>query len=69
MIRVWKSDYDLVDETILEAGDYTEVKPGDYHQFVACGSEMSVVFEVYFANFQHDDIERETVGGVLRQHI
>jgi mannose-6-phosphate isomerase-like protein (cupin superfamily) len=65
MIRVWKSDYDLVDETVLEAGDYTEVKPGDFHQFVAVSSEMSVVFEVYFANFQHDDIKRESVGGVV----
>lgn len=62
-IRVWKNDYDLVDETILEAGDYTEVKPGDYHQFFAVGSEMAVVFEVYFANFQHEDIVRESVGG------
>ena len=26
---------------------------------------MAVVFEVYFANFQHDDIDRESVGGVV----
>lgn len=65
MIRVWKNDYDLVDETILEVGDYTEVKPGDFHQFVAVGEDMAVVFEVYFANFQHDDIDRESVGGVV----
>lgn len=62
-IRVWKNDYDLVDETILEEGDYTEVKPGDFHQFFAVGNETAVVFEVYFANFQHDDIVRESVGG------
>ena len=54
---------ELVDETILYAGDYTEVKPGDYHQFFAVGDEMAVIFEVYFANFQHEDIERESVGG------
>ena len=67
MIRTWM-DYDngnqLIDETILYAGDYHEVKPGHDHQFVAIGQEMAVVFEVYFANFQHDDIERKTVGGV-----
>jgi len=65
MIRVWKNDYDLVDETVLEAGDYTEVKPGDDHQFVAVGDDMAVVFEVYFANFQHDDIDRKSVGGLV----
>jgi mannose-6-phosphate isomerase-like protein (cupin superfamily) len=68
MIRV-RMDYgngnELWDETILEVGDYCEVKPGHDHQFVAVGEEMSVVFEVYFANFQHDDIERKTVGGVM----
>ena len=32
-IRVWQKDYDLVDETILKAGDYTAVKPGLYHSF------------------------------------
>jgi mannose-6-phosphate isomerase-like protein (cupin superfamily) len=63
-IRVWKNDYDLVDETILYEGDYTEVKPGDYHQFFATSNEMAVIFEVYFANFQHDDIVRESVGGI-----
>ena len=33
LIRVWQKDYDLVDETVLVAGDYTKVKPGVYHQF------------------------------------
>jgi hypothetical protein len=64
-------DYDngneLVDETILNAGDYCEVKPGHDHQFVALGHDMAIVFEVYFANFQHDDIERKTVGGVVKK--
>ena len=55
---------ELWDETILYEGDYHEVKPGHDHQFVATSHEMAVVFEIYFANFQHDDIERKTVGGV-----
>ena len=60
LIRVWQNDYDLVDETILEPGDYTQVKPGVYHQFE--GLEDGVAFELYFAEFNHDDIVRRTVG-------
>ena len=41
MIRVWQNDYDLVDETILGPGDFTQVKPGVMHQFV--GIEKSVL--------------------------
>ena len=34
LVRVWQDDQDgLVDETILEAGDFTQVKPGKIHQF------------------------------------
>jgi len=60
MIRVWQNDYDLVDETVLQAGEYTKVKPGVYHQFV--GIEPGVAFELYWAEFNHNDIIRETVG-------
>lgn len=60
LIRVWKNNYDLVDETVLEAGDYTKVAPGEYHQFEAL--ENTVAFEIYWAEFDHDDISRETAG-------
>ena len=61
LIRVWQNDYDLVDETILNTGDYTKVKPGVYHQFEAL--EDSVAFELYWAPpLQHHDIVRESVG-------
>ena len=35
LVRVWQNgDQDgLVDETVLEAGDFTQVKPGKIHQF------------------------------------
>jgi len=62
LIRVWKNDYDLVDETILNPGDFTRVKPGEYHQFEAL--EDCVAFELYWAEFNHADIIRENVGGV-----
>ena len=60
MIRVWKNDYNLVDETILEDGDFTQVKPGEYHQFEAL--EDTIAFELYWAEFDHGDIIRESVG-------
>ena len=60
IIRVWQKDYDLIDETILEPGDFTAVKPGLYHTFE--GLEDGVAFELYWAEFNHDDIVRRTVG-------
>lgn len=60
LIRVWQNDYDLVDETILGPGDWTKVKPGVMHQFECL--EDAVAFEVYWAEFNHHDIKRETVG-------
>ena len=60
MVRVWQKDYNLVDETILNPGEFTQVKPGVYHQFI--GLEDGVAFELYWAEFNHNDIKRETVG-------
>jgi mannose-6-phosphate isomerase-like protein (cupin superfamily) len=59
-IRVWQKDYDLVDETVLGPGDFTRVKPGLMHSFE--GMEDGVAFELYWAEFNHDDIQRESVG-------
>ena len=61
IVRVWQDDQEgLVDETILNAGDFTQVKPGKIHQFE--GLEDGVAFELYWAEFNHDDIVRRTVG-------
>ena len=59
-IKVWQKDYDLVDETILNPGDFTAVKPGLFHSFE--GLEDGVAFELYWANFSVHDIVRESVG-------
>lgn len=59
-IDVWKNDYALVDETILDAGDYMEVRPGEFHRFRALSDVRAL--EVYFVRLDPDDIERETVG-------
>ena len=62
IVRVWQTadQEGLVDETVLQAGDFTQVKPGLVHQFE--GVEDGVAFELYWAEFSHDDIERRTVG-------
>ena len=63
MVKVWQNDYDLIDTTILNAGDFMRVKPGVFHQFI--GMEDGVAFELYWAEFDHNDIKRESVG----QHV
>jgi len=60
IVRVWQNDYDLVDETLLLPGDFTQVKPGCIHQFE--GVEDGVAFELYWAEFNHLDIKRRSVG-------
>lgn len=62
IVRVWQdADQEgLVDETVLTAGDFTQVKPGMIHQFE--GIEDGVAFELYWAEFSHSDIVRRTIG-------
>lgn len=60
LIRTWQHCQGLVDETVLGPGDFTKVKPGYYHQFEAL--EDGLAFELYWAEFNHDDIERENSG-------
>ena len=60
VIDVWKNDYDLVDETVLDPGDYMEVRPGEYHRFRAVTDVEALEF--YFVRLDPDDIEREDVG-------
>lgn len=59
-VKTWQKDYDLIDETVIGAGQYTKVKPGLYHQFECL--EDGVAFEIYWAEFAHNDIVRETTG-------
>ena len=61
VIRVWQDDYDLCDVTHSKPGDFMQVKPGLYHSFEAL--KDTIAFELYWAEFNHDDIVRETVGG------
>ena len=67
VVKVWQNDYDLVDETVLNPGDFMRVKPGVYHQFI--GKKDGVAFELYWAEFDHNDIKRETVGSKVNESI
>jgi len=66
-IRIWQQAYDLVDETILNPGNFTAVKPGLFHSFE--GLEDGVAFELYWANFDHNDIDRESVGHLTEGNV
>jgi hypothetical protein len=57
----------LIDETILNAGDFTRVKPGLFHEFI--GLEDGVAFELYWAEFDHNDIERESQGHKVNEKV
>jgi mannose-6-phosphate isomerase-like protein (cupin superfamily) len=59
-IKVWQKDYNLVDVTEIGPGEYTKVQPGMYHQFEVMQS--GVAYELYWSEFSHQDIVRETVG-------
>lgn len=65
MVKTWQNDPDetqalLCDQTVLKPGDYYKVEPGKWHQFV--GVEDGVAFELYWAEFNGNDIVRRTVG-------
>ena len=57
-----KNDYDLTDRTELFQGDFTTVKPGEYHQFET-GEFDCVALEIYYPEKLSEDIVRKTVGG------
>ena len=59
-IHVEKNDYDLVDKTVLTDGEFTTVKPGEFHYFKA--NEDSVLYEIYYIDPIQEDIFRKNVG-------
>ena len=61
-ISVHKNDYALVDDTILLAGDITDVKPNEYHTFEAL--DDTVAFEIYYSEPISGDIIRKSIGGM-----
>ena len=72
IVRIWKETTSEkagisthIDETHLCAGDFLYVKPTEYHQFEAVVD--TIAFELYWAEFNHDDIEREDHGTLKKQ--
>jgi mannose-6-phosphate isomerase-like protein (cupin superfamily) len=63
-IHVRKNAYDLVDVTKLIPGEYTSVKPGEYHWFETQLNDAEVL-EIYYLEPITEDIVRETVGGLV----
>jgi len=60
-IHVAKNDYDLTDVTTLRAGDFTSVRPGEFHWFNCV--EDCIALEVYYPEALSEDIVRRSVGG------
>ena len=61
-IQVRKNNYDLTDVTTLSPGDFTSVKPGEYHWFESVFD--SVLLEIYYPEAISEDIVRKSVGGM-----
>jgi hypothetical protein len=63
-IHVSKNDYNLTDITVLRAGDFTTVRPGEFHKFVCV--EDCVALELYYPEALSEDIVRKDHGGASR---
>ena len=62
-IETHKNDYDLIDVTELNEGDYCTILPNEYHKFFT-KNEAVEAFEVYYLNpINTSDIVRKDVGG------
>jgi mannose-6-phosphate isomerase-like protein (cupin superfamily) len=59
-IQRWK-DYGLCDSTHLFAGDTSIVPAGEMHKFIA--HQETEALEIYWAELNHNDIQRTNVGG------
>ena len=60
LIKTWPENTEIVDTTLLNAGDYMEVPAGVWHQFV--GVTDCIAFELYWSEFDRDDIVRRSQG-------
>lgn len=63
LIKEWKKEYDLTDETTLSAGQMCQIAPGNYHEFH--GLEDSIVYEIYYVELNSYDIFRENTGSTI----
>jgi hypothetical protein len=66
-IHVRKNNYELTDVTVLRAGDFTSVRPGEYHYFVC--TEACSALELYWPELLSEDIKRKNTGGPMAPKI
>lgn len=59
-IDVKKKDYDLIDTTILKAGESTEIGFGEYHSFEVLNDAKAI--EIYWVELDNNDIVRDNCG-------
>lgn len=63
-IAVEKKDYALTDHTELGPGEFTTVKPGEFHRFIA-GREAVSALEIYYPETLSEDIVRKDCGSIV----
>lgn len=61
-ILVHKNDYDLIDTTHLIEGEWTTIRPNEFHSFKAITDVEGL--ELYYPEPLSEDIIRKTVGGL-----
>jgi hypothetical protein len=66
-IHVRKNNYELTDVTVLRAGDFTSVRPGEYHYFVC--TEACSALELYWPELLSEDIKRKNTGGPMASNM
>jgi mannose-6-phosphate isomerase-like protein (cupin superfamily) len=62
LIEEWKAN-GLIDSTILNNEQSTEIRSETYHRFTAL--EETTAIEIYYHNIEEDDIFREDTGTIL----
>ncbi len=65
-IDVEKLNYDLTDTTLLTAGEWTSVRPNEYHRFRSLDTDVEAL-EVYYLEPLTADIVRKNVGGIIEE--
>ena len=59
-VKIWRDA--LCDTTVLTAGEQLTVAPGELHEFEALDATHAL--EIYYTELNHNDIERDTTGGI-----
>lgn len=65
-IVVEKNDYALTDVTDLGPGEFTTVKPGEFHRFRSADEPVQAI-EIYYPETLSEDIVRKDCGSVAQR--